>query len=142
MSKLVPELYKQRASLREDMSTLIQDSVRPLQASVDALRKTVKTFHGRLTSAESRAGENFDRLNVAEATIKKLQAENATLLDRVDDLENRSRRANLRIVNVPEGSESFWDALAGLTICHPYSRMKDMGSLCFLCSAEAVVGVL
>lgn len=31
------------------------------------------------------------------------------LLERVDDLENRSRRSNLRIVNIPEGSEKDKD---------------------------------
>ncbi len=42
---------------------------------------------------------------MAEKTIKTLKEQNATLMDRVDDLENRSRRANLRILNVPENSE-------------------------------------
>ncbi|GAA6067234.1 uncharacterized protein LOC113648637 [Tachysurus ichikawai] len=41
--------------------------------------------------------------------MKTLQAQNISLLDRVEDLENRSRRANLRIVNVPEGSENGHD---------------------------------
>lgn len=58
---------------------------------------------------ENLAGENFGCLNMAEATIAKLQTENAALLDKVDDLENRSRRANLRIVNVPEGNENCQD---------------------------------
>ncbi|KAI4826797.1 hypothetical protein KUCAC02_030228 [Chaenocephalus aceratus] len=35
MSQLVSELEKQRASLRKDMSELIQESVKPLQSSVD-----------------------------------------------------------------------------------------------------------
>ncbi|KAF7645267.1 hypothetical protein LDENG_00207300 [Lucifuga dentata] len=38
--------------------------------------------------------------------IKSLQNHNITLMDRVEDLENRSRRTNIRILNVPEGSES------------------------------------
>lgn len=105
MDKLIAELAKQRTSLKEDMSTLIQDSITPLQASVDALHETVNSFQRRLTRVETTAGENFENIAKAEAVIRKLETDNATLLDRVDDLENRSRRSNLRIINVPEGSE-------------------------------------
>ncbi|KAI4801927.1 hypothetical protein KUCAC02_019794 [Chaenocephalus aceratus] len=55
------------------------------------------------------AGENFERLTSAEATIKALQAQNQTLLDHIDDIENGSRRSNLRIVNIQEGSENGKD---------------------------------
>ncbi|XP_073697996.1 uncharacterized protein [Garra rufa] len=109
MSRLISELAKQRASLKEDMASLIQDSIKPLQTSVDTLRETVGSFQHRLTSTEILAGENFERLVAAEATIKSLKAQNVSLLDQIDDLENRSRRANLRIINIPEGSEDGKD---------------------------------
>lgn len=109
MSNLISVLDNQRASLREDMHTLIQGSISPLQASVDNLRATVNTFQGRLASAESLAGKNFERLSQAETSIKKLQAENATLWDKLDNMENRACRSNLRIVNVPEGIEDGQD---------------------------------
>ena len=44
-----------------------------------------------------------------EAAAKSLQSQSTVLLERVDDLENRSRRSNLRIVNIPEGSERDQD---------------------------------
>lgn len=106
MSQLVAELEKQRASFREDMSALIRESVKPIQTSVDALRGTVNNFQGRLTAAESLAGENFERLTTTETTVKSLQAQNKLLQDRLDDIENRSRRVNLRIIGIPEGSEA------------------------------------
>lgn len=109
MSNLISVLDNQRASLREDMHTPIQESISPLQASVDNLRATVNTFQGRLASAESLADENFERLSRAETSIKKLQAENATLWDKLDNMENRACRSNLRIVNVPEGIEDGQD---------------------------------
>lgn len=111
MTMLVAELNKQRSSLREDMSTLIQNSLSPLQASVDALHGTVNSFQTRLARVETTAGENFESLTKAEKAIRKLETDNATLLDRVDDMENRSRRANLRIVNVPEDSEKGQDPI-------------------------------
>ena len=63
-----------------------QSAVTPLQTPVDALRETVNAFQSRLTSAGSLAGENFDRLTVAESALKFLQSQNTSLLDRLDDL--------------------------------------------------------
>lgn len=58
---------------------------------------------------ESVAEDKFERLTVAETSIKMLQ--NQSLADRCDDLENRSWRANFRILNIPEGSEDGKDPL-------------------------------
>ncbi|RXN39063.1 E3 ubiquitin- ligase SMURF2-like protein [Labeo rohita] len=111
MSRLISKLEKQRTRLKEDMASLIQDSIKPLQASLDTLRETVDSFQHRLTSTEILVGENFERLVAAEATIKSLKAQNSSLLDQIDDLENRSRRANLCIINIPEGSEDGKDPI-------------------------------
>lgn len=46
-----------------------------------------------------------------EAVIKTLQTHTTELLERVDDLENRSRRSNLRIINIPEGREKDQDPI-------------------------------
>ena len=109
MPQLVAELVKQRAGLKNDVSGLIQESLKPLQTAMDALRDTVGSFQARLAATESIAGENFERLTTAEATIQSLQTQNQTLWDRVNEMENRSRRSNLRIVNIPEGSENGKD---------------------------------
>ena len=105
MSELVAELGKQRTSLKEDISALIQESIAPLQASVNTLNETVTHFQTQLNATEALAGDNFTALNVAEKKINQLEEQNASLFDRLDDLENRSKRANLRILNVPEDSE-------------------------------------
>lgn len=109
MDQLSAEFAKQRASLKEDVSSLIQAAIRLVQDSLDSLQSTVSSFQQRLTSVEQVAGDNFDRLTIAESAIKKLQSENQSLLDRCDDLENRSRRFNLRILNIAEGSEAGKD---------------------------------
>lgn len=106
---LSAEFAKQRTTLKEDVSTLIQDAIKPIQDSLDSLQSTVTSFQKRLASVESVAGDNFERLTVAESAIKTLQSQNQLLLDRCDDLENRSRRSNLRILNIPEGSEDGKD---------------------------------
>ncbi|KAL0188442.1 hypothetical protein M9458_015541 [Cirrhinus mrigala] len=109
MTQLVSELAKQREVLREDMAALILNSVKPLHSSVDALHNTVNSFQSRLTSTEVIVGENFEWLVAAESTINSLKAQNSLLMERLDDLVNRSCRSNLLILNVPEGSESGKD---------------------------------
>ncbi|CAL9705987.1 unnamed protein product [Knipowitschia caucasica] len=105
MQQLIIELDKQRQYLKDDLSTMINDSIRPVQLSVDSLKEQVQDFTVRLTHTEALAGENFEKLTQAEGTIKSLEARNKILFERVDDLENRSRRSNLQIINIPEGSE-------------------------------------
>ena len=109
--QLAAEFAKQRTTLRDDVSLLIQESTKPLQASLDSLQTTVNTFqqHQRLTSVESVFDDNFERVCAAESTIKMLQTQNQSLLTRIDDLENQSRRANLRMLHIPEGSEDGKD---------------------------------
>lgn len=80
-----------------------------MQDSLDSLQSTGTSFQKRLASVESVAGDNFERLTVAESAINKLQSQNQSLQDRCDDLETRSRRSNLRILNIPEGSEDGKD---------------------------------
>ena len=107
--QLAAEFAKQRTTLRDDVSLLIQKSTKPLQASLHSLQTTVNTFQQRLSSVESVSGDNFERLCAAESTIKTLETQNQSLLARLDDLENQSRRANLRIRHIPEGSEDGKD---------------------------------
>lgn len=106
---LAGEMEKQREHLREDMASLIQSSLEPIQSSIDTFKELVDTLGQRVTSVEATTGENFEALCKAEKAIADLQAMNATLINRIDDLENRSRRANLRIINVPEDGESKGD---------------------------------
>lgn len=60
--------------------------------TIQAIETSMNDFHGRLTALESAAG--------------KLTKENEQLLIKVDDLENRSRRCNIRITGLPEGAEA------------------------------------
>lgn len=57
----VTKLAKQWEILKEDMTALILNFVKPLQTLVDALRDTVNSFRNQLTSTETIAGENFER---------------------------------------------------------------------------------
>lgn len=106
---LAAEMEKQREHLKMDMTALIKTSLAPIQASIANFQEMVDDLDKRVTAVESTAGENFDSLFRAEQDITNLKKLNATLTDRIDDLENRARRVNVRIINVPEGSEKKAD---------------------------------
>ncbi|KAK9535992.1 hypothetical protein VZT92_005817 [Zoarces viviparus] len=106
MQQLSSLLENHRTGMKDDMTALIQTSSQSLHVSMDALRGDMIAFNKRLIEMETIVGENFERLTSAEATIKSMQSQNKLLYDHVEDLENRPRRSNLRIVNVPEGSET------------------------------------
>lgn len=59
MSQLVTELDKQRASLKEDISALIQESVATLQSSVNVLTEIVNSFQTQLNATECLAEDNL-----------------------------------------------------------------------------------
>ena len=103
---LAKEMVKQREYFKEDMAELIESSLAPIQASIATFHETMDTLGKRVTSVEITTGDNFEALAKAEKAITDLQAMNATLVDRMEDMENRSRRANLRIINVPEASDT------------------------------------
>ncbi|CAM4690107.1 unnamed protein product [Leuciscus chuanchicus] len=55
--------------------------------------------------------EHDEDISLEGTSILKrtMKAQNSSLLDQIDDLENRSRRANLHINNIPEGNEDGKD---------------------------------
>ncbi|KAJ8002994.1 hypothetical protein DPEC_G00164760 [Dallia pectoralis] len=94
-----------RASIADTVRTAVTDAIVPLSSSIDALRATVEAQGGRLKDVESGLSEYSDRLVRLEDTVSHLVKDNSRLRDKLDDLEFRSRRNNVRILNVPEKME-------------------------------------
>lgn len=67
----------------------------------------------RVTGVEQRTANLEDEHTHALAAIHKLEQQYQTLLDKIDDLENRSRRSNIRIIGLPES----YSAGALLKLC-------------------------
>ncbi|KAG7506603.1 hypothetical protein JOB18_010447 [Solea senegalensis] len=100
---------KQRDSFKADMAILIQQSTESLMQSVDSLGQQVTSFNNCLSNTEVVVSENVAKITAMEAVVKTLQSQATVLLECVDDLENRSSCSNLRIINIPEGSEKDQD---------------------------------
>lgn len=59
----------------------------------------------RVAQTETRIADAEDEIEILRAKVNTLESKEKALEDKVMDLEARSRRNNLRLVNLPEGAE-------------------------------------
>lgn len=74
-------------------------------AAMNEMQKKLSDCVGRVEQTEKRISNVEDEHVVMGTTVSRLEKENKALMDKVVDLETRSRRNNLRLVGVPEGDE-------------------------------------
>lgn len=96
----------------------VQEAMAPImKAHAASLQKAVSDLKGELThlaqavsTNEGRLGELFQDTTELKQKYESLQKSYFQLNNKVDDLENRSRRCNLRVLGIPEsvkGPELF-----------------------------------
>uniref|UniRef100_H3ALZ3 L1 transposable element RRM domain-containing protein n=1 Tax=Latimeria chalumnae TaxID=7897 RepID=H3ALZ3_LATCH len=72
-----------------------------LHAEVASLNNKLDNISRRLNASERRIGDVEYRVDYLENTLSEVHR----LKEKCDDLENRARRSNLRLVGLPEGTE-------------------------------------
>lgn len=110
---LPDDLGKLRSILVNDMTKTVQSALKseleaaltPVNATLEQVKTYYESHEERIRGVEDHLSEYSDRLVSAETAITVLQDENAWLKKKLDDLENRSRRSNLRVVGIPEKLE-------------------------------------
>lgn len=99
-----------------DMSELVREVTRNIDGVMelkfskltDALEKIASSLEGqskRITEAEQRISSVEDQIIALERRFEQVQSKQATMAEQLDDAESRSRRDNLRILNLLEGME-------------------------------------
>lgn len=76
-----------------------------IQTSLTKIKLSLSILAKQVDEMETRVGTNEDNLRDTCTPIEKMEKEFVFLKDKADDLENRSRRSNIKIINVPEKSE-------------------------------------
>ncbi|RXN04071.1 LINE-1 type transposase domain-containing 1 [Labeo rohita] len=89
------------ANLKSDFSSKLDG----ILSAIETVRKDVNECAKRVGEAEARISATEDSITTLEAKVRTLENNNKDLEDKVLDLEARSRRSNLRLVNLPEGAE-------------------------------------
>lgn len=97
---ILEEIKKINATLQavaKDVTT-IKDTTKELKDSVEDIKV-------RMGEAEQRISDIEDAIALTEAKVDKCEERLEVLWSRVEDLENRSRRNNVRIIGLKEGVE-------------------------------------
>lgn len=103
-SELTPALLEKllTTTLRKEISELRSELLVEIRKSQSVLSSTVED-ENRISSLESALTEMSASFHNTEKQCASLLTENQLLRHKADDLENRSRRMNLRVVDIPEG---------------------------------------
>uniref|UniRef100_A0A8C5PCI5 Uncharacterized protein n=1 Tax=Leptobrachium leishanense TaxID=445787 RepID=A0A8C5PCI5_9ANUR len=97
-----PVTTAQMAEFTAILSPLLDEKLGRLSASLELALSQLTSQAQRLTEVEDRVSTLEDGLTPLQTTVDSHDSLLSTLLDKIDDLENRSRRNNLRIVGLPE----------------------------------------
>lgn len=101
MAALTTLLEDHKAAL----SSEFKSSMASLESKIDLMHTTVLDHGQRINSLETNANLTDERLTTLEATCAELEVSNAKLKAKASDLESRSRRANVRLIGLPESIE-------------------------------------
>lgn len=74
-------------------------------STMEHVRKDITDCLERVTQAETRISTTEDDVATLQKKVKNLEGKNKDLEEKVSDLEARSRRSNVRLVNLPESVE-------------------------------------
>lgn len=91
--------------VKTDLLAHLDSKVDPIQTKLSSIQMSLDTLGEHVCSLEQRIGANEDNVQDLKAQTMELTKDNAYLMDKIQDLENRSRASNLRFVKIPESSE-------------------------------------
>ncbi len=98
-SVLIPALRELRADIQADIQAT-NNSVKELRVELEALASATKQTRDRVDSVQAAAHE--DRRAVTD-----LRNQLVRLTEKMTDIEDRSRRNNVRLVGLPEGRRAL-----------------------------------
>lgn len=102
-------LLRETVAIKSDISVkfeILEKKFGDMQKSIQTLTKDNKATVNRMSIAETRISALEDTENATALQVTRLQKEVATLQNQVDDLIGRSKRNNIRLINIKEGVEA------------------------------------
>lgn len=96
-----------------DLKTDFSNRFDGIMAAIEGVRNEVGECKERIVNVETRISDTEDTVDSLQRKVQSLEKKTRDMEDKVMDLETRARRANLRLVNLPEKVEGT-DACAFL----------------------------
>ncbi|KAK3569890.1 hypothetical protein QTP86_006837, partial [Hemibagrus guttatus] len=81
------------------------DALSPVNTTLEQVKSYYEDHDQRLREKDAGLNDYSDRLVNVEASVDALRKENGYLKEKLDDLENRPQRSNMRVVGIPEKLE-------------------------------------
>lgn len=100
-----PALRAAISEITSNITKVMDEKLGPLAQLIQVHREELDGHARRLTEAEGRISAMEDAIDPVESRLGMLEKLLAELSERAEDLENRGRRKNIRIVGLPEGVE-------------------------------------
>ena len=95
-----------RDIIREELTAALSKSLLPVNKCLEELKSQLTTCTGKVAELESAAVGTDVRLSELEREQPKTAKENDYLRMKVEQLENQSRKFNIRILDLPNGVEA------------------------------------
>ncbi|KAI4808286.1 hypothetical protein KUCAC02_000350 [Chaenocephalus aceratus] len=92
-------------NLKKDLKEDFASKCNAMIHSIQSIEGELKQNSGRLTEAEERLGAGEGDASALNKTTKRLRQQVESLEAKMEDLENRSRRSNVRLIGLPENAE-------------------------------------
>lgn len=112
LDMLVGELAKLRRDITAELTASVTTALVPIQASLQKITETVATHSATISGMETALTAHSDGIDTLEREVATLKSRlettsqtNERLQLAVEDLVSRSKRQNLRVVGIPEGTE-------------------------------------
>lgn len=91
-------LWEAIQTIKTDMLTHFDSKMDPIQSSLCNIKSSLNTLGEQVSELKT-------MFRISSPRLQQLEKENAYLVDKVEDLENRSRSSNLRFIRVPESAD-------------------------------------
>uniref|UniRef100_A0A3P8STI7 L1 transposable element RRM domain-containing protein n=1 Tax=Amphiprion percula TaxID=161767 RepID=A0A3P8STI7_AMPPE len=93
------------AEVLKVVETSFDKKVDPVLQKLQACSSDIVVLDTRLTTAEERISSLEDTITIQDVQLADMKVKMDSALEKIDDMENRNRRCNIRIVGLPEHSE-------------------------------------
>ncbi|KAJ7985703.1 hypothetical protein DPEC_G00343200 [Dallia pectoralis] len=98
---ILQEIRKGNLALSNKLDTKTAE----INESISGLKSMLDNLTSRVPEAEGRIGTTEDHVTELDSRVIKLTKDNEYLMDKIESLENYSRRNNICVLNMREGCE-------------------------------------
>lgn len=102
---LDPAFRQTIQEITANITRVIDEKLGPLSQTIQAHAQQLKKIEERTTEAENRIAAAECTSEKMETWIQVLKNQIQTMAEHIDDLENRGRRKNVRVIGLPEDAE-------------------------------------